>query len=112
MAAFKIALRLNFENWVILMYLRALLGTYAAPFRNLNIMKKVYDWLKLEATMHTAFMNDMTISTFFLPKVSATEPQKYAPAIIPVVQKQNFTLHNLKIKDTKAIKNGRSVVVN
>jgi len=53
------------------------LDTYAAPFRKRNNMKSSYVWLKLEATMHTAFMNEMAIRTF-------RRPQTYAPAIIPM----------------------------
>lgn len=47
-------------------------------------MKSSYVWLKLEATMHRAFMNEMAIRTFRRPRASAMEPQTYAPAIIPM----------------------------
>lgn len=63
---------------------RKKLHTYAAPFRKRKNMKSSYVWLKLEATMHRAFMNEMAIRTFRRPTASATDPQAYAPAIIPM----------------------------
>jgi hypothetical protein len=37
-----------------------------------------------DKTMQMAFISDITISTFLLPSVSATEPHAYAPTIIPI----------------------------
>lgn len=56
---------------------------YAAPFRNLKNMKTPYDWANVDSTMHRAFIKLMTINTLRRPNASASEPQMYAPAIMP-----------------------------
>lgn len=50
-------------------------------------MNTPYDWANVEATMHKAFMKLITINTLRRPSASARDPQMYAPAIMPVTEK-------------------------
>lgn len=47
-------------------------------------MKSEYDCEKDDATIQTAFINEMTMRTLRLPTVSAILPQTYAPTIMPI----------------------------